>query len=753
MTSPKFAYLTRFSGHIACFLLACLAFMPALAHSGLPAGADIAAHFWRVFELNSQWSEGVFYPRWAEHFYYGYGAPTFQYTASGFYIVAGIIGKLPFVDDGWALKLTWFIALNLCTFGMYTYSSRRWGVMGGLLSATAFTFAPVLIGNEALGRGAFPVIWGMGWLVMSIALLDRYAITKKGAGWAVLAIFGLLWSHNLTAISGAGLIGAWLIFSLIVKRASMPYLRGAIALFVMGCATSAFFWIPVLLERGYVSLDAFQFNPHMRYQNHFYTVWQLLDGLQPHDFGLSIQPERFTIGVVTWGAIIIMGLWAICRGMIVHAPTPLKDNNRRDGINAVPVGGRDISRPYETLFWLVITVASLFLVLPESQFLWDDIETLQTFVFPARFLNITALALAMLIGAGITVIRWRWVGTLLMALLIVQGWHSTVIDWRDDFPANATPRDYLYYEFETNDLATTSANEFKPRSVPNIPPATGFLVDSLINGTPALRVNPDAYGEGVIFTPIKSTAEDYVLEISSDVPVSLEIFQFYFVGWIATLDDTPLGISASGDFGFIRTDMIPAGTHTLRLMRSMTNPQQLGIIVSVIAVFITGGWMVINKQKSYADENPVRAQHVAPLRPLTILLMALLITVPLTIIIMREGVAWVESTPTEAKLARNPDYQTFGDIAFLGYDFSETEYAFYWYIPEGQTVNISITEADEYGELDVVNYFDIKGDKRLMRFVHRSPYEYYAPIPRVTLWQCTEGNPPDCPRVVLGELP
>ncbi|HRF93774.1 MAG TPA: hypothetical protein PLZ51_01205, partial [Aggregatilineales bacterium] len=157
MTSPKFAYLTRFSGHITCFLLACLAFIPALTHSGLPAGADIAAHFWRVFELNSQWSEGVFYPRWAEHFYYGYGAPTFQYTASGFYIVAGIIGKLPFVDDGWALKLTWFIALNLCTFGMYTYSSRRWGVMGGLLSATAFTFAPVLIGNEALGRGAFPV--------------------------------------------------------------------------------------------------------------------------------------------------------------------------------------------------------------------------------------------------------------------------------------------------------------------------------------------------------------------------------------------------------------------------------------------------------------------------------------------------------------------------------------------------------------------------------------------------------------------
>ncbi|HRF93775.1 MAG TPA: hypothetical protein PLZ51_01210, partial [Aggregatilineales bacterium] len=575
----------------------------------------------------------------------------------------------------------------------------------------------------------------MGWLVMSLALLDRYAITKKGAGWVVLAIFGLLWSHNLTAISGAGVLGAWIIFTLIAKWESMPYLRGMVVLYVVGCATSAFFWIPVLLERGYVSLDAFQFNPHMRYQDHFYTVWQLFDGLQPYDFGLSIQPERFTLGIVTWGAVLILGVYTIIR---------------RDGINAVRVNGRDILRPYETFFWVVIALASLFLVLPESQFLWDDIETLQTFVFPARFLNITALALAMLIGAGIRVIRWRGVGVILMALLIVQGWHSTVIDWRDDFPANATPRDYLYYEFETNDLATTSANEFKPRSVPNIPPATGFLVDSLINGTPALRVNPDAYGEGVIFTPIKSTAEGYVLEISSEVPLSLEIFQFYFVGWVATLDNAPLGISASGDFGFIRTDMIPAGTHTLRLMRSMTNPQQIGIIVSIIAVFITGGWMVINKQKPRLDENRVGAQHVASLRPLTLFLMAVIITIPLTIMVMREGVAWVESTPAEAKLAENRRYYLLGDSAFLGYDELWDELAMYLYIPENETINISIIEADWYEPFDEINYHNIQGNQRLIRLIHQYRRESVIYRLEITLWQCTEGNPPDCPREILG---
>jgi len=765
MTSSKFPLFHYLSAYIACFILALLAFMPALTHNGLPAGADIAAHFWRVFELNEQWSDGVFYPRWAEHFYYGYGAPTFQYTASGFYIVAGLIGKLPFVDDVWALKLTWFIALNLCTFGMYTYASRRWGVMGALVSATAFTFAPTLIGNEALGRGAFPVIWGMGWLIMSLALLDRYAVTKKGAGWAVVVIFAMLWSHNLTAISGAGVIGAWLIFNSLFKRASMPYLRRMTILFVIGCATSAFFWIPVLLERGYVSLDAFQFNPHMQYQNHFYTIWQLFGGLQPYDFGINIQPERFSIGMVTWVAVLVMGVWATMmtimlsayyrygKDMIYHALTPSNDDNRRDGIHAVRVGGR----PYETLFWVFISSGTLFLVLPQSQFLWDAIDTLQTFIFPARFLNITALGVAMLIGAGIRVMRWRWIGAILMALLIVQGWHSTVIDWRDDFPTQATARDYLYYEFQTNDLATTSANEFKPRSVPNIPPATDFLVDSLMDGVPAMRLNPDAYGDGVIFTPKKSTAEEYVVEISSEVPVSLEIFQFYFVGWIATLDNVPLGISASGDFGFIRTDIIPAGAHTLRLMRSMTSPQQLGFIVSLCAVFIIGSWMFIAKRTHReTDDLSVgtsdRWTACMPfLQDMRYFLLAILITAILTPFIMREGVAWVESTPTEAKLADSPTYQTFGDIAFLGYDFSESERAFYWYIPEGQTVNISITEADSYGELDVVNYFDVKGDNRLVRFVHRNRDASIGQI-HATLWRCTEGNPPDCLREVLGKI-
>lgn len=597
---PKSHFFAHYSSYIACFILACLAFVPALAHSGLPAGADIAAHFWRVSELQSQWAEGVFYPSWAEHFYYGYGAPTFQYTASGFYVVAGIIGNLPLIDDVWALKLTWFIALNLCAFGMYTYASRRWGMLGGLVSATAFIFAPALIGNEALGRGAFPVVWGMGWLALSLALLDRYAHIRKGAIWAIVALFGLLWSHNLTAISGMGVILAWLMFTVLIRRATRPYWRGMVVVFIIGCAISAFFWLPVLLERGYVSLDAFQYNPHMRYQDHFYRLDQLLPENPPYNFGVNIQSERFTLGVTTWVAVIGLGLLGITtrRGL----PWQTSASSMPISFNSTKI------RPYESLFWLIIALATLFLVLPQSQFLWDNIQTLQTFVFPARFLNITALALAMLIGAGIRMIRWRWMASLLIALLIVQGWRNTVIHWRDDFPAEATVRDYLYYEFETNDLATTSANEFRPRTVRDLPPATGFLVDSLINNTPAMRLNPDVYGESVIITPIKSTAEEYIIEISSPVELSLEIFQFYFVGWVATVNDIPIAISPSGDYGFIRTNIIPAGKYTFKLSRVFTPPQQMGLVMSGLAILAGLGWIFFTKQVS------VRAQHVAPLR-------------------------------------------------------------------------------------------------------------------------------------------
>lgn len=619
-----------------------LAFLPALMHTGLPAGADIAAHFWRVFELKSQWADGVLFPRWAEHFYYGYGAPTFQYTASGFYVIAGIISHIPLIDDVLALKITWFIGIYVGTCGIYTYAHRRWGVMGGLVSATAFTFAPALIGNEALGRGAFPVVWGMGWLVMSLALLDRFGHTRKGIGWSIWALFAMLWSHNLTAISGAGVLMTWLVFVMIFQRQSHPYRRGMMSIFIIGIMTSAFFWIPVLLERGFVSLDAIPYNPHMRYQDHFYSLGQLLDIIQPYDFSLDIQPERFTLGMVTWVSAISLTLlslykWASARpdnlpddahlDMIYHAPT-----HRSQGLS-------------ESLFWLILTLGLLFLVLPQSQFLWDNIEMLQNFVFPARFLNITALGLAMLLGAGISTIRYRWIGALLMALLIVQGWHSTVIRWRDDFPAEATARDYLYYEFETNDLATTSANEFKPRSVPNLPPATGFLVESLINGTPAMRVNPEAYGEGVFFTPIKSTAEAYILKITSDIDLSLEIFQFYFVGWTATLDDTPMSIAPSGDFGFIRTDIIPAGTHILRLHYDLTHIQTFGCVLSIIAFIITLIWMMVNNPNHILSK-PLKhdrlAAYIQPAgNPLLVVSLALIFVIPLVIVVMREGVAWV----------------------------------------------------------------------------------------------------------------
>ncbi len=359
--TPKSTPLIYLSGYSACFILALLAFLPAILHTGLPAGADIAAHFWRVFELKSQWADGVFFPRWAEHFYYGYGAPTFQYTASGFYVVAGLISHIPLIHDVWALKITWFIGIYVGTCGMYTYAHRRWGLMSALISATAFTFAPALIGNEALGRGAFPVVWGMGWLAMSLALLDRYSHTRKGMIWTVIALFALLWSHNLTAISGVGVLMAWLIFMVIFQRKSHPYWRGTLGVFIIGIMTSAFFWIPVLLERTFVSLDAIPFNPHMRYQDHFYTLVQLLNGLQPYDFGLNIQPERFTLGVVTWISVIVLALFSLYARAsarpdqatpsdIYHAPTHTSTSIRICFLAHPDVGGAIFGHPTIVIF-------------------------------------------------------------------------------------------------------------------------------------------------------------------------------------------------------------------------------------------------------------------------------------------------------------------------------------------------------------------------------------------------------------------
>src|SRR5262245_13570481 len=127
----------RYSAVLACLLLTLAGAFPLLVNRGLPQGSDIDIHYWRTFEIENSLNHGDIFGLWAEHFYAGYGSPIFQYQAPGFYVLAALAGKLPFVDDVARLNLVWMLSIAMGVFGVFGYASRRWGAKTGLVCAAS----------------------------------------------------------------------------------------------------------------------------------------------------------------------------------------------------------------------------------------------------------------------------------------------------------------------------------------------------------------------------------------------------------------------------------------------------------------------------------------------------------------------------------------------------------------------------------------------------------------------------------------
>ncbi|MEO0562805.1 MAG: hypothetical protein AAF125_11870, partial [Chloroflexota bacterium] len=442
-----------------CVLLAAVALNPMWSHSGLPDGADVTIHYWRTVDLEHTWRYGDLLARWSELYYYGYGAPSFSYTAPGFYALAVMVGWLPGVDDIARVKLILSLGVLVGVWGAFRYSARRWGIAGGLLSAAAFAFAPMLIFQEPMARASFGVVFGMGCAAAAIAALDDLVHTRRGMTAAVLALCGLLLSHNLTAVAGMATIAGWLLWN----RRRAPFWAWGWGAFAVACGLCGFFWIPVLLERGWVRVDLMITNEHLDWRRGFIPLTELLR-----------WPERYDTRLLNNGGHPQLG--------VIHTVLAL---------SGIGVALWRTERRREGVYWVLVTVGALFLVTPYSAPLWNNVATLQQFLFPLRFLNIAALGAALLVGGSAILLRRAW--SLALVAIVLSGLYLTTWDWRA-FPADGTPAGYIAHEIESGVLGGTADNEFLPPSVALVPPPTAFVEETVAAfGTPVQRVNPFVY--------------------------------------------------------------------------------------------------------------------------------------------------------------------------------------------------------------------------------------------------------------------
>jgi len=384
----------RVDPYLVLLLLFSLFAIAPLLQPGYFWGAHDARHsVYFLFEFDRSIQDGVWYPRWAPDFAFGYGYPFFNiYGPLAFYL--GEAFHLLGLDFVSAVKAVFALSLLFSGVTMFLFVRRFMGPRAGLLAGVVYIYIPYHI-VDVYVRASLAESLALAFLPLNLWLFYETVATPRlaavlGAG---LSYAGLMLAHNGLTLLFSPLLGIYLIF-LVLSRALAARKRGLswpkhlpglvrglarsslppILSLLLGLGLSAIFWLPMALEFKYVRLDQWM-GGYYGYRDHFVYLFQLFSPFW--GYGLS-EPGLedglpFQLGAipVVFGFLSLVAL-------------------RR-------IEGGELRRLL--LFFQATTVVLIFLMLPASIPLWEVLRLVTFAQFPWRLLTLAIVALSFLAGS------------------------------------------------------------------------------------------------------------------------------------------------------------------------------------------------------------------------------------------------------------------------------------------------------------------------------------------------------------------
>ncbi len=650
--------------------------LPALARwwrPDLPAGADTAIHLLRAVEMDWAIRHGVLFPRWSPDLVFGFGYPLFNVhgPVAQYVIVALHAVGLNFLASTLA---AFALADLLAAWGAFALARLIWrSEWAGLLTSVAYVYSPYILGSlyrgspaEALALGLLPwLLWAFLQLIRAPGL-DRLALAA-----GLYALFPLL--HNpSTVLASLALVAVTLAA---VLRAAWPgrtvagvlaRLRAPALAVGLGLALSGFYWLPALAEIGAIQIERAYAPNVLNYRFNFVPLAELLSAPQPFD--------PLLIG---WHAPRSYG-WpqAALAGLAV----------------GLALWGRPVRAAWPKLALALLGAAACgFLALPAALWVWDHLRGLSLVQFPARLLGPGSLALALAAGAVCRPFAPLRAGTipptpilaLSAAAIIVFGlaWtfqHADLLAL-----ANPTLTDLHDWERRTGSIGTTTAGEYLPVAVKEVPPADKLAARYAV-GAPIERLDPASLPPGA--TSNSELAGLTTQRVTVDSPVAFEaVFDvFYFPGWRATVDGAPVDIRPTDPHGLIVVP-VPAGAHTIELRFGTTPPRMAGGVISGGGLLVWLGIVIIVVR---------RGLPVPPVVPAVVgRRWSVVAFVGLALLALRlwagaSGTTWYARTRFDgaavAGIDQQRDLDFGGQMGLLGYDGAQQV------VPSGTAVDVTL---------------------------------------------------------------
>ena len=740
--------------------LCLFAWWPSLGSQQLAYGHDSVIHIQRVAEMSRAWDHGVLMPRWAEAFYYGYGSPLFQYYANTTYHLAVLAMRMFGLDAPGAIRLIVLAAPLLSGAGMYLFARQRLGALAGLIAALCYVYSPYILFREPHVRGAYPEMLAFALFPFVMWRMERVLLAGRALDvlLAALSVGMLIITHNLMALTLFSLMAAWLGWGRLIQAVSWRRLGLAGLSAAFGVGLAAYFWLPVVLERDEAHLNNLTAIPILDYRNAFVRFETLIDLAPRMDAAFEQGLLAFnSLGVTQWVVGLVAALAAV--GVAIQG------YRRTRSLAAIPEWAR------YGLFYALLAAMLIFLMLPESEWLWDTIGVITVLQFPWRMLGPAAFVLAMLGGMNATWIArlpTRWGEVVLAGMVVALIGLSTpmfyIADrWRTG-PVDTSVAGFHALEmsdsFPAGGLVT---NEFLPHAVLILPGPTTRLLDDYADGYPVMKANLATVPDDAELKLVEHGPQHDVWRVMTDTPFTLEVYTFYFAGWQAQIDGQRVPIIPSEPHGLITFD-VPAGEHTIWLALKPTPIRRAGNAISVlvaVALVVVSGALWWRQRHADAVSSPDAGSFLLPAWRVGLVVGGLAAAL-LAAFLMQEGRAWVRSGPGEARLAGHHRDLRFGEtIQLVGYDLSDDEpspgdlltLVLYWYVRDRVQIDYNSfvhfstggppqAQEDKYLPADTLTSEWPPGahlaDEYLIRLPETMPPGYY----RVTvgLWTC-EGLP------------
>ena len=578
--------------------VASLAALPLFLNPGFlntRGGGDSPFLLFRLHQLYSAVTQGVFPVRWMPDAAFGLGYPFFNYYAALPLYVAALFKALG-ASYVLALKLTHLSGFLLAAFAMYGWM-RASGAnrAAAWLAAVAYTFAPFHLVNVYVRGDSLNEFWAFAFyplcLWAALRLNNQLPITNNSRNWLLvigyrglplaLAYAALIFTHNISALIFSPFLGLYLFASFFtspntqysipdtqstarltfdVSRSLLFIVHCSLAI-VIGLALSAFYWLPALRETEFAQLGA-QTTGFFHYANHF----RGLNLIQPslvfnYDIG-SASTTPFAMGLAQ---TVLLALALILVG--ANFIRDLRGERKRVTLY---------------LFLVFGLLLSTFMLTRFSAPLWAGLPLLSFSQFPWRFLSVQSLFASALIGlAGqFTIPNSKF--TTSLVVLGIANCALSIAGLRPDFipiaDADLTAGRLQTYEYFTGNIGTTIRYEYLPQWTQPRP----YSSEEFIFGTVSLKVlDGEAGGERL---EKRAASQTWNINVNSD-SARVAVPLLYWPGWGARAGGKLLDVAPVDGLGWI-TFELPQGEHTIELKLGDTPTRRNASLISIIALLV-----------------------------------------------------------------------------------------------------------------------------------------------------------------------